>query len=404
MRLIIPVFVSMILVLGCNTPLQEGKQMTFQEDLDFLKKHTNVILLSGDQGQAQVAVVPEWQGRIMTSTTSGEKGLSFGWINRELIASGILQEHINVFGGEDRFWLGPEGGQFSVFFKPGDSFDFDHWFTPAEIDTEPFNLVSQSPKTALFEKTMVLKNYSGTILELDVQREVRILDSDEIGSALDCSMGEDISMVGFETENTVKNTGSEPWTEKTGMLSIWILGMFNPSPQTTVVIPYKKGSESQLGKIVTDDYFGAISPDRLKIDDGVIYFKADGRSRGKIGVSPRRAAPFLGSYDEENGVLTIVQYTLPEGVTRYVNSLWKLQDDPFSGDAANSYNDGPLDDGSQLGPFYELESSSPAAALDVKEAVVHVHRTFHFIGNQTQLSALSEKILGVNLEQITSAF
>jgi hypothetical protein len=24
--------------------------------------------------------------------------------------------HINVFGGEDRFWLGPEGGQFSIFF------------------------------------------------------------------------------------------------------------------------------------------------------------------------------------------------------------------------------------------------------------------------------------------------
>ena len=30
---------------------------------------------------------------------------------------------MNVFGGEDRFWLGPEGGQFALYFKAGDPFD-----------------------------------------------------------------------------------------------------------------------------------------------------------------------------------------------------------------------------------------------------------------------------------------
>jgi len=35
--------------------------------------------------------------------------LFYGWINRELVASGKRQKHINAFGGEDRFWLaGPE--------------------------------------------------------------------------------------------------------------------------------------------------------------------------------------------------------------------------------------------------------------------------------------------------------
>ena len=29
------------------------------------------------------------------------------------------KEHVNVFGGEDRFWLGPEGGQYSIFFVKG---------------------------------------------------------------------------------------------------------------------------------------------------------------------------------------------------------------------------------------------------------------------------------------------
>ena len=82
----------------------------------------------------------------MTSTAGGDAGLSFGWINRELIASGKLQPHINVFGGEDRFWLGPEGGQFSIFFAKGAKFELADWFTPAAIDTLPFQVVSQSAR------------------------------------------------------------------------------------------------------------------------------------------------------------------------------------------------------------------------------------------------------------------
>ena len=92
---------------------------SFGDDLAFLQKHTPMIVLSDPSGAGKVAVSPAWQGRVMTSSTSGDAGLSFGWINRELIASGKLQPHINVFGGEDRFWLGPEGGQFSIFFAQG---------------------------------------------------------------------------------------------------------------------------------------------------------------------------------------------------------------------------------------------------------------------------------------------
>ena len=89
----------------------------------------------------------------------------------------------------------------------------------------------------------------------------------------------------------------------------------------------------------------------------------------------------LGSYDADNKVLTIVQFNQPAGVTDYVNSLWKLQDNPYGGDAANSYNDGPPAPGAKpLGPFYELESSSPAAALAPGKSLTHVHRTIHLTG------------------------
>ncbi len=83
------------------------------------------------------------------------------------------------------------------------------------------------------------------------------------------------------------------------------------------------------------------------VNDDVIYFAADGEYRSKIGINPQRSKAVLGSYDADNQVLTIVQFSQPAGVTDYVNSLWKLQDNPYGGDAANSYNDGPPSPGAK---------------------------------------------------------
>lgn len=93
--------------------------VTFGDDVAFLKQHIETIVLSDKSGAAKVAVVTAWQAHIMTSTAQGDGGTNFGWVNRELIASKKVAQHINVFGGEDRFWLGPEGGQFSIFFSKG---------------------------------------------------------------------------------------------------------------------------------------------------------------------------------------------------------------------------------------------------------------------------------------------
>jgi hypothetical protein len=135
---------------------------TFAQQVEFLRRHTDLVVLSDKSGAAQVAVTPAWQGRVMTTTARGPKGASFGWVNRELIASGKLQAHINVFGGEDRFWLGPEGGQYSIFFAKGSSFDLEHWFTPAAVDTEPFEVVSKAADHILCRREIQLTNYSGT--------------------------------------------------------------------------------------------------------------------------------------------------------------------------------------------------------------------------------------------------
>ena len=381
-----------------------AKDAAFKEDVEFLKKHTEIIVLSDPSGNGKVVVTPKLQGRIMTSTAGGDEGLSYGWINRELIASGKTQEHINVYGGEDRFWLGPEGGQFSVFFAKGAPFDLAHWFTPAPFDTEPFDLVSQARDRVAPEKEMRLTNYSGTTFQVSVRRLIRLLRPHEVWKALGVAAVPGVKMVAFQSDNWITNKGTQPWTRQTGLLSIWILGMFNPSPSTTVVIPFQTGPDATLGRVVNDRYFGKVPEDRLVVKDGVLYFSADGKHRGKIGLNNNRAKPLLGSYDAKNRVLTLVQYTLPKGKVPYVNSMWEIQKDPFAGDAVNSYNDGPPAPGAKpLGPFYELETSSRAAMLTPGRVLEHLHRTIHFEGSEGDLDKIARATLGVSLGEIKGA-
>ena len=71
----------------------------------------------------------------------------------------------------------------------------------------------------------------------------------------------------------------------------------------------------------------------------------------------------------------------------------------------NSYNDGPPAAGARpLGPFYELETSSPAAALARGASLVHRHRTVHLVGEEAALDAVAKKALGVGLGDIAAAF
>lgn len=375
---------------------------SFGGDVEFLRNHVETVVLEDSQG-GRVAVVPAFQGRVMTSSLAGGEGRSFGWINEELIASGEVQTGVNAYGGEERFWLGPEGGQYSIFFKPGASFDFENWQTPPIIDTEPFELVEASSEQARFRRTGSVINWTGTTFDLDIDRTVSLLDRNAVKTLLPGVSLAGLDMVAYQSDNTLVNAGEAVWSEESGLLSIWILGIFKPSPDAVIVVPFKAGSEEQLGSKVNDAYFGAISSDRLKIDDDVMLFRGDGESRGKIGVSAKRAKPFLGSYSASDEVLTIVNYDKPEGAVDYVNSMWEHQDAPYAGDVVNAYNDGPAFPGADpFGPFYELESSSPAAKLAPGQSINHVHRTIHLSGDEAGLDAVARSILGIGLDRLTA--
>lgn len=384
----------------------------FSKDLDFLKKHTDIVLLK--EGQSALVIAPQFQGRVMTSTTNLSEGDGFGWINKKVIETGFLsneerkgriEDQIYVFGGEERFWLGPEGGQFSLFFKEGDSFDFSNWKTPAVIDTEAFSIVSQSESSIQFKHKCELINKSGTIFKMGIGRSVTILNKEAVEKIIDKEISEKIDFVGYQTNNQITNIGDAPWIPETGLPSIWMLGMYNPSPETTVVIPFKEGSESELGEKVNDVYFGKISEEYLQTKEDVLFFKGDGTKRGKIGVGPKRTKGVAGSYDAKGGVLNIVTYNEQEAQFGYVNSTWEEQTEPYAGDVLNAYNDGsPEPEVAPMGPFYELETSSPAAALKPNQTMVHIQTTIHLQGDKEELNTIAKQLLGVSLNEIKAVF
>src|SRR4030042_365048 len=247
---------------------------------EFLKKYVNVIELK--EGASAIALIPDWQGRVMTSTSSGDAGFSFGWINRDLIISRKIQPHINAFGGEERLWLGPEGGQFSLFFKKGSGFVYDDWQTPDYMDTKPFEAVTRTDSSVLFACNVETENYSGTRLQFRIERNVVILPVSETKKQTGIDV-KGVNSVVYRSDNTIINMGDNEWKKETGLISIWMLGMFNPSPAVVVVIPFNQGDEGIMGPPVNDNSFGNIPPDRLKVTANHIFFRADGKSRGKIG-------------------------------------------------------------------------------------------------------------------------
>jgi hypothetical protein len=411
-RVLLPLLGGMLVASSAlaSSPEPMKNPSNFGEDVAFLRKHTDAIVLR--RGDAAVAVAPVYQGRVMTSTATGDSGNSYGWLNYKLIGKGVvppeeakgtLESKFHAFGGEERFWLGPEGGQFGIFFPRGAKFDFASWKTPPALDTEPFEMASSSDSEAVFTRKFSVTNQSGTKFDVGVSRTVRLLPPEEIAARIGTALPEGAKAVAYETVNTITNLGESAWKPESGLLSIWLLGMYKPSPATVMAIPFREGDG--LGPIVNDAYFGAVPADRLKVSKGVVFFKGDGGQRGKIGIPPARSLGVAGSYSPDLQVLTLVLCDPAKGNQPYVNSMWEKQKEPYSGDAINAYNDGsPAPGEAPLGPFYELETSSPAASLAPGKSITHRQTTIHVSGPAATLDPVAVAKLGASIEQITGAF
>jgi hypothetical protein len=369
---------------------------TFDAEVAFLGRFGKVTILSSDSG-GRVAVAPWLQGRVMTSSV-GPGGPSLGWVNHTFLEAGKKGTPFDNYGGEDRFWLGPEAGQFGLYFAPGAAYAFSAWQTPRDLNEGAWDVKQSSDSAVVMTRTMRVTNHSSTAFDVAVERTVKTLSRAETVARFGVDVPPSVEAIAFESTNRITNAGREAWTKERGLLSVWILGMYAPSSDAHVVVPF---DPSGGGEVVNDRYFGKVPESRLSIHprEGYLSFTCDGTYRSKIGLSPARAKSIVASYSPSAMLLTLVQYDRPSAPAPYVNSMWEEQKDPYGGDVVNSYNDGPTEPGKpSLGGFYEIESSSPAAALGSGASLTHTHRTAHFVGEKAALELIAKKALGLSLD------
>jgi len=410
----IKIFIYQILFLSlfifsCNGKTKNNHTMksfekgTFGYDLNYLSSKDDIIVLSGNGDKAQVIVSVNYQGKVFTSTANGLNGNSLGFVNYKALDSKVIDEHMNAYGGENRCWLGPEGGRYSIYFKPKTEQTFENWHTPKPIDIEAWQLKKADKEMVAMNKVMDITNYLGTHFKLDVDRTIKLISLEDASLILDLNIEDEVDMVAYSTENRITNLNDFEWTSQTGTICIWMLDMFNCATKALTIIPFNKGEEKELGAVATTDYFGEIPKDRIKIKDNVLYFKTDGKNRNKLGLNAKRSKSIAANYDADSHRLTITTFDVAkDGI--YLNQEWNTNKNPLKGDAMNAYNDGPLEDGSIMGPFLEIESCSPGAFIKPNEKLTHKHSVFHFIGDDKELDKITRKLLGVSIEQIKSAF
>ncbi len=380
--------------LGLAQPIVYEKG-TFGYDLTLMQAHYKPIVLKS--GKSRIALLADFQGRVMTSSSAGDQGESYGWFDRSSIEKGVFAEKNNVLGGEDRLWFGPEYGEFSLFFPHGRAMTGQNLVVPPVMDTESYELVSKTENTAIFFKEAILTNYKNTSFTIAVTRKVSLLKTEEILGRLGIQQN-GLSIVGFESHNTMKNTGTEDWSKDYGLVCLWSLSAFPSHEDNMVIIPVEEGHHTPVTQ-----YWTKVGKERLRRVGNTILYKADGNHMHKIGLKAEKLCPVLASYSPSKKLLTIVRFSY-SGKGDYVNSLWDKNAPPYEGDVINVFNDGPMKERGPFGPLYELETSSEAKALKVGQSIDHKHSTYHFEGTPEQLNKIAKKVLGANLEELMNTF
>ena len=369
----------------------EPTATAFARDLAFLREHDPdlVVLRSGG---AALAASARYQGKVFTSTTG--RGESQGFIAYDAFAVDPPADHINSYGGEQRLWVGPEGGPLSVFFPPGVPFESEHWQTPPPIDHEAWELAGVGEREVRFRKTARFANRAGATFDARLDRRVELLPAAELGGVFgEATAG--LAGVGYATTNGLTNVGEAAWTEATGTICLWALDMLPAGDSVVVVLPYRDATPATLDT-TNAGYFGATPPARLRVVEGAVLFRGDGAEVGKVGLPARHATRRLGAVDLARGVLTVIDLD-PEPRARYLGMEWAELDDPYAGDAVTSYNHGVAP---AAPSFYELESVGPAGFLAPGETATHRHTVYHFTGPRDAVAEAASDLLGVGPDDL----
>ncbi|WP_109832103.1 DUF6786 family protein [Reichenbachiella versicolor] len=369
---------------------QSSDLINYSTDKKLIENKTELIELYNNDGQSRILIAPAYQGRVLASTLNCTKGQTIGWLNRTELTKDTV--HGGQVGGEDRLWFGPLGSQFSFYYQQIEPIHEDNWLVPDSFNNVAYEVIEQSNEHVKMKQDFLLQNFVGTEFDIEVYREVELLQPDNLNSYLEAEIPEGLNAVAFESRHQMINSGDSTWRKETGLVGLWSLGMFPGTDETTVYVPLKY--DLSLSDIF--QYFEIDNTDILSIKDKLLSFKADGLLRSKFGIPSQYAPELIASYSKDRKLLTVVQYQQTED-SLYYNGHVSVQENPYDGEIVTSYNNGPLDQTyAEERTFYELESQSAMRELAPGDTLTHYHRTFHFSGEFKDLKELAKRI-GIQL-------
>ncbi len=436
--------------------------MSYRNAFSYLTSKTRVLELSNQFG-GRVAVCPEWNGRVMTSTCDGLDGGSFGLVNVALIDAAEAAKDktsFNFYGGEDQLTLSPEGGPFNLYYAalPEDvpepsSEHFSTGYTVPVGCTEGIFTVDslpQSPEVRM-RRSVQMTNLAGAQFDLDQVRTIRLMRSGEIadvfGDGVSVTLEQtDVDFVAYSSTNALVNCGTAH-SKLSGLVSIRMRSMFNAGQNTIAVLPFRRGSQAQLGVPVCTDFFGSAPHGRVRRLPGTVLFRADSKFCCQVGLSRRRALPVLGAIDFREGTLTLVAFNMPKKPWKelYLSNAYcetasntmadfvsarefyltqmtheeharemteasplferllelSPEETPYTGEVVRVYNHGSTIPGEEpTSRFFEFDIFSPARELVKGESITHLQHTLHVRADNHTLEYLVKSTLNVEYDGI----
>ncbi|MBM3984512.1 MAG: glycoside hydrolase family 127 protein [Planctomycetes bacterium] len=369
----------------------------FSDDAAFLREHADVLVLRAE-GAGPVAVSRQLSARVMTSAFAEDEP-GFGLVGRDAIRAGPVERGFANYGGEDRLWLSPEGGPHALFFAPGAEQVPDNWSVPRGMDGGPRSLVVHDARSARFSDLIDIDVPGHGVRSVKVDRTLEALSRADVAARLGRPLPEALRLVAFRSVNTLSWRDAPP---AGALLGPWVLGQFVPGDSTHVIFPFRGDAagpgaspEEAARAAIKRDYFGVVPDERLTLffppapgARGFARFLADGRLRSKIGLARGAATGWIGAFDEDGDVLTLVQHSLPPAGAAVPDCDWRVPNPRATdGDVATSYNHGGTP------RFFELESLGAALPAVAGATVTHEHVTIHLGGPREALQDLARAVL-----------